>query len=52
MVVEATNSKPKIQMFVDKVSSIFVVVIFCIAVLSGILNFIFKVVLLCCNPCF
>lgn len=42
MVVEATNSKPKIQMFADKVSSIFVVVIFCIAVLSGILNFIFK----------
>ena len=40
MVVEATNSKTEIQKFVDKVSGIFVPVIFILAVLASILNFI------------
>ena len=40
MVVEATNSKTEIQKFVDKVSGIFVPVIFIIAVLASILNFV------------
>ena len=40
MVVEATNSKTEIQKFVDKVSGIFVPVIFILAVLASILNFV------------
>ena len=40
MVVEATNTKTKTQRFADKVSGVFVPIIFIIAILASILNLI------------